>query len=46
MSNNSSLFNRLAAGKVVELIADLLFSFTIPLVWPSAELMLRWGVLL
>ena len=44
--DNPSLFNRLAAGKLVGLIVGLVFFLTIPLVWPSAELMLRWGVLL
>lgn len=44
--DNPSLFNRLAAGKLVGLIVGLVFFFTIPLVWPSAELTLRWGVLL
>ena len=46
MFDNPSLFNRLAAGKLVGLIVGLVFFLTIPLVWPSAELMLRWGVLL
>ena len=31
---------------MVGLISGLVFFFTIPQVWPSAELMLRWGVFL
>ena len=46
MLDNPSLFNRLAARKLVDLIFGLVFFFTIPMVWPSAELTLRWGVLL
>ena len=38
MFDNPSLLNRLAARKLVGLIAGLVFFFTIPLLWPSAEL--------
>lgn len=41
MFDNPYLSNRLAAGKLIGLIVGLVFFFTIPLVWPSAELMLR-----
>ena len=44
MFDNPSLLNRLAARKLVGLIARLVFFFTIPLLWPSAELTPRWGV--
>ena len=46
MCNNPALFNRLAAEKLVRLIVGLVLFFTIPLVWPSAQLMLRRGELL
>ena len=41
MYENPSLFNRLAAGKLVSLIVGLVFFFAIPLIWPSTTLMLR-----
>ena len=43
-SDNPSLLSRLVAGKLVGLIAGLVFFFTMPQVWPSAELTPRLGV--
>lgn len=46
MPDNPSLVKRIAIGKGIGLIVGLIGFFALPLFWPEADLMIRWGVLL
>lgn len=46
MFSNPSLVTRIAVGKLVGLIFGLAGFIFLPLFWPEADLMIRWGILL
>lgn len=46
MFSNPSLMTRIAVGKAVGAVIGLVGFLTVPYVWPEADWLLRWGVLL
>ena len=46
MFSNPSLMTRIAVGKAVGLVVGLVGFLSVPYVWPEADWLLRWGVLL
>ncbi len=46
MFDNPSLVTRIAIGKIIGLAIGLAGFFALPLIWPEAGLLLRWGILL
>ncbi len=46
MFGNPSLVTRIAIGKTIGFVVGLIGFFSLPFIWPEADLFLRWGILL
>ena len=46
MFSKPSLITRIAIGKAIGLLFGLIGFFLLPSIWPEADMLIRWGVLL